>query len=141
MDNLMEIAMKTMENFDPSKDSVDDFEKLPDGEYTCLLEDVQARESETTGNNWISLKFTVISGDYENRVIFVNYFFTEKTTVRSIKAINKLAYDFGYQLPIEAFQDLESLAEMLNSMAGNQAIIKQTTSKNDYTNYKVTPIA
>lgn len=141
MDNLMEIAQQTMEKFNPETDSVDDFEKLPDGEYNCLLEDVQARESETTGNQWISFKFSVMNGDYENRFIFVNYFFTEKTVVRSIKAINKVAYMFGYQLPVEAFQDLENLAETLNTMAGNQAIVKQTTSKNDYTNYTVIPIA
>lgn len=140
MDNLMEIAQQTMEKFNPETDSVDDFEKLPDGEYTCLLEDVQARESETTGNQWISFKFSVMNGDYENRLIFVNYFFTEKTVVRSIKAINKVAYMFGYQLPVEAFQDLDNLAETLNVMAGNQAVVKQTTSKNDYTNYTVTPI-
>lgn len=140
MDDLLSIATKTMENFDPAVDKVDDFEKLPDGEYDCLLEDVTARKSEK-GTNWISFKFSVISGDYENRLIFVNYFFTEKTIERSIKGITKLAYDFGYEIPTDAFTSYESLAETLNAMAGNQATVKQSTSKNDFTNYKVTPIA
>ena len=75
MDDLLRIATKTMEGFNPATDKVDDFEKLPDGEYNCLLEDVTARKSEK-GTNWISFKFSVMSGDYENRLIFVNYFFT-----------------------------------------------------------------
>ena len=147
MDDLLSIATKTMENFDPAVDKVDDFEKLPDGEYEWLLEEVTARKSEK-GTNWISFKFSVISGDYENRFIFVNYFFTEKTIERSIKAITKLAYEFGYQISlVEIFsvstdttEQLNALAETLNTMAGNQATVKQTTSKNDFTNYKVTPI-
>lgn len=141
MDNLLEIATKTMENFDPAVDKVNDFENLPDGEYNCLLEDVTARKSEEKGTNWISFKFSVMDGDYENRLIFVNFFFTEKTIERSIKGITKLAYDFGYSLPADAFTTLETLAETLSGIAGNQATVKQTTSKNGYANYKVTPIA
>lgn len=139
MSNLLDIASKVMENFNPEVDKVDDFEKLPDGEYSCLLEDVTARENDK-GTNWISLKFSVMSGEYEGRLIFVNFFFTEKTIERSIKAITKLAYDFGYNLSVDTFADYSTLAETLNGMAGNQAIVKQTTSKNDFTNYKVTPL-
>lgn len=140
MEDLLNIAQKTMKNFNPATDTVDDFEKLPDGEYNCLLEDATKKKSDKTGNEWISLKFSIISGEYENRLIFVNYFFTEKTAERSIKTINKLAYEFGYELPVEAFTTLDSLAETLNGMAGNQAVVKQTTSKNDFTNFTVTPI-
>ena len=139
MDDLLNIATKTMEGFNPATDSVDNFEKLPDGEYNCLLEEITARKSEK-GTNWISFKFSVMDGDYANRLIFVNYYFTEKTMERSVKGITKLAYEFGYELPLEAFTSYESLAETLNGMAGRQAIVKQTTSKNDFANYKVTPI-
>ena len=140
MDDLLNIATKTMEKFNPATDSVDEFEKIPDGEYNCLLEEVTARKSENTGTNWISLKFSILDGEYENRLLFVNYFFTEKSTERSVKAISKLAYEFGYEIPIDSFATLETLAETLNSMAGNQAIVSQKTSKNDYANYKVTPL-
>lgn len=140
MDDLLNIATKTMEGFNPATDMVDDFEKLPDGDYSCLLEDVTARKNDK-GTNWICFKFSVMNGDYENRLIFVNFFFTEKTIERSIKGISKLAYDFGYELPIDAFSSLDNLAETLNQMAGNQATVHQTTSKNEFTNYKVTPIA
>lgn len=140
MEDLLNIANKVMENFNPAVDKVDDFENLPDGEYNCLLEDVTARKSEEKGTNWISFKFSIMSGEYENRLIFVNFFFTEKTIERSIKGITKLAFDFGYELPADAFTSYDTLAETLNSMAGNQATVKQTTSKNGFANYKVTPV-
>lgn len=140
MDNLLNIANKVMESFDPKTDKVDDFEKLPDGEYMCLLEEVTAKKSEK-GTEWIGFKFSIMNGDYENRLIFVNKFFTEKTVERSIKEITKLAFEFGYSLPADAFTSLETLAQYLNQMAGNQATVKQSTSKNDFTNYKVTPLA
>ena len=100
MEDLLNIAAKTMEKFDPATDKVDDYEKMPDGEYSCLLEDVKARKNDK-GTNWISLTFTVLEGDYENRKIFVNFFFTEKTVERSIKGITKMAYDFGYEFEEE----------------------------------------
>ena len=139
MDDLLNIANKVMEGFNPATDTVDNFEKIPDGEYNCILEDVTARKSEK-GTEWIGFKFSIMGGEYDNRLIFVNKFFTEKTVERSIKEITKLAFDFGYNLPAEAFTTLESLAETLNQMAGNQATVKQTTGKNDFTNFKITPL-
>ena len=140
MNDLLNLASKTMEGFNPATDSVDNFEKLADGDYDCVLDEVTARKNDK-GTNWISFKFSVLTGDCANRCIFVNYYFTEKTAERSIKAITKLAYEFGYEVPLEAFTSYESLAETLNAMAGNQAVVNQTTSKNDFTNYKVTPVA
>lgn len=139
MDDLLNIATKTMAGFDPATDKVDDFEEIADGTYSCLLEKVTARKSEK-GTNWISLDFSIMD-EGENRHIFVPYFFTEKTIERSIKAINKLAFDFGYTLPVESFTDLETLADTLNGMAGNQAEIVKKTSTSGFTNYKVTPLA
>lgn len=139
MDDLLNLASKTMEGFNPATDSVDNFEKLADGDYNCVLDEVTARKNDK-GTNWISFKFSVLEGDYANRLIFVNYYFTEKTAERSIKGITKLAYEFGYELPVEAFTTYQSLAETLNAMAGNQAVVTQTTGKNDFTNFKVTPV-
>ena len=141
MDDLLNIATKTMEGFDPATDSVDTFEEIKDGEYNALLEDVTARKNDK-GTNWISFKFSILDNEeYKNRFIFVNYFFTEKTIERSIKAINKVAYEFGYQLPVDAFTSLDTLAETLKGMAGNQAVVKKTTGNSGFVNYKVTPVA
>ena len=138
MDDLLNIATKTMEGFNPATDKVNDFEEIADGTYNCLLEKVTARKSEK-GTNWISLDFSIMDSE-DNRHIFVPYFFSEKTIERSIKAITKLAYEFGYELPIDAFTSYESLAETLNGMAGNQATVEKKTGKNEFVNYKVTPL-
>ena len=141
LDDLLSIASKTMEGFNPATDSVDDFEKLEDGEYSCILEEVTDRKNDK-GTNWVSCKYSIIEGDKANRIIFVNYFFTDKMVERSIKAVNKLAYDFGFELPVEAFTSLKTLAETLNNtIAGKQAIVKQSTGKNEFVNYTVTPVA
>lgn len=138
MMDLLSIANETLKGFDPATDQVDDFENLPDGEYNCLLEDVTNKKSEKTGSEWIGFKFSVLDGDYKGRYIFVNYFFTEKTTSRSIKQISKLTHDFGYELPIDSFQSMETLKETLTNLCGNTAIVTQTT-KNEFSNYKVVP--
>lgn len=138
MDDLLKIASDVMETFNPETDSADDYEKLPDDEYNCLLEEVTNKQNEK-GTVWISFKFSISDGKYANRIIFVNYYFTEKTTERSIKSLIKVAHDFGYELPIEAFGGMDTLTEALQGLSGNTALVKQTTSKNDFTNYKVTP--
>lgn len=139
MDDLLNIATKTMEGFNPATDKVDNFEEIADGSYSCLLEKVTARKNEK-GTNWISLDFSIMDSE-DNRHIFVNYFFTEKTVERSIKAITKLAYEFGYQLPVESFSSYETLADTLNGMAGNQAVVDKKTSNSGFVAYKVTPVA
>lgn len=141
MDDLLNIASNVMENFNPATDSVDTFEDIKDGEYHGLLESVTANQNDK-GTNWISFKFSILDNEeYKNRFIFVNYFFTEKMVERSIKALNKVAYEFGYQLPVESFASFETLAETLNGMAGNQAIVEKKTSNSGFVNYKVTPVA
>jgi hypothetical protein len=139
MNDLLNLASKTMEGFNPATDSVDNFEEIADGVYNCVLDDVTARKNDK-GTNWISFKFSILEGDYANRIIFVNYFFTEKMAERSIKGIIKLAYDFGYELPLETFTTYESIAETLKGMAGNTATVTKTTSKNNFANYTVTPV-
>lgn len=139
MDDLLNIATNVMEGFDPATDKVNDFEEIADGTYNCLLEKVTARKNDK-GTNWISFDWSQVSSE-DNRHIFVNYFFTEKMIERSIKALNKLAYEFGYQLPVESFTDLETLADTLNGMAGNQATITKKTSGSGFVNYTVTPQA
>lgn len=137
--SLLEIATETLKNFDPAKDSVDTFEEIPDGNYDAVLEKVTARKNDK-GTEWVSFEYSIIGGDFGGRKIFVNYFFTEKMIARSVKMLTKLAFEFGYELPIEVFETLEGLAETLDStFAGNTMSIEKSTSKNDFANYKVAP--
>lgn len=140
MENLLNIANEVLvtKGFDPKTDKVDDFEKLPDGEYSCLLEEVKNKKSEKTGTEWIEFKFSILDGEHKGRYIWVNYYFSVKTAQRSIRALKKLAYDFGFDLTVDSFASMDTLASTLNGLAGNVATVKQTT-KNDFSNYSVTP--
>ncbi len=144
MDELLAIAQKTMEGFNPATDKVDSYGEIADGVYNCLLEKVTARES-SKGTPFISLDFSVMDENIHGH-IFVPYFFSEKTIERSIKVVTKLAYEFGYELPTDAFTNMESLAQALDSMSGNQAVveIKTPKPKNEddkvFPNYKVQPV-
>lgn len=140
MENLLDIANEVLvtKGFDPAKDKVDDFEKLPDGEYSSLLENVAHKKSEKTGTEWIEFKFSILDGEFKGRYIWVNYYFSVKTAARSVKALKKLAYDFGFDLTVDSFTNMDFLAETLNGLSGRVAYVKQTT-KNDFSNYSVTP--
>ncbi|MEG0618861.1 MAG: hypothetical protein RR557_06145 [Bacilli bacterium] len=139
MDELLKVAELSMEKFNPATDSAENFEKLPDADYSCLLEEVTSRKNDK-GTEWISLKFSIMQGDYVDKVLFANYYFTEKTMLMNINKLRKLTYDFGYGIPVESFRTLDTLAEALNNMAGNQATVTQTTNKNGFSNYKITPL-
>lgn len=138
MDDLLSIASGIMEGFNPATDPVDNFENVADGEYNCLLEKVTYREN-AKGTKWVSFDYSIIDGEEMGRHIFVNYFFSEKMLETNIKKIIKVAFDFGYELPQDVFTSYEVLADYLNQMAGNQATVKQTTSKNGFANHTVTP--
>lgn len=138
--SLLDKAQEIMGAFDPETDTVDTFENLPDGTYHALLEKVEFRSNDK-GTQWISFEFSVLEeGDNLGRLMWDNRWFTEKSEDRSIKSVIKTAHDFGYELPAEAFVDLDTLAEYLNSMAGEQAMVTQKTNKSGFTNYTLEPV-
>ena len=78
MEELLQIAKETMEEFNPETDSVSDFEPIPDGEYNVLLEKVELKESQNGTTN-ISFEYSVLDGEQENKRIWDNHYLTAKT--------------------------------------------------------------
>jgi hypothetical protein len=141
MDDLLKIAGGIMDKFDPATDSASDFESLPDGDYTGLIEEVNNSRNEK-GTTWISMKVEVTDGDSKGRVIFVNYYFTEKMAERAIKEILIVVNQLGFEnLPLDAFKSMDSLAEALQALVGSDVSVNQKTSKNGFTNQTVSAIA
>lgn len=149
MSSILDIMNDGMKNFDPVNDSADDFEALPDGEYNCLIEEVTAKKNDK-GTNWINFKCSIIDGEYEHRFLFPNFFFSEKTAVRSGKQLQKIITGLGYDANVleimasassDSIEDqLKALASSLNEMSGNQVIVEQKTGSNDYVSHKITPL-
>lgn len=137
MDDLLKIAGNVMENFNPETDSASDFDNLPDGTYEVLITDVSHRTSEK-GTKSVALKTEITSEAHNGRFLFVNYYFTEKTTERSIKTVLKLVNTLGFEnLTVDAFKSIETLSDSLQALVGTEAIIKQTTSKSGFANQEV----
>ena len=140
MEDLMEKAEKVMAGFNPATDEVVNYDNPPDGVYECLVEKVTSGVTQQKGCPFIKFHYSILDENVSG-FLFVSYYFTDKTTDRSIKMLTKLAYEWGYTIPMEAFQNLETLAEALNNLAGNQATVEQKTKEGStYPNYKVTPV-
>lgn len=52
-----------------------DFEKLPEGEYTCTLEKLELGESQK-GNLMVKAQFRIVKGDHAKQCIFKNCILT-----------------------------------------------------------------
>ncbi len=141
MSDLFNKASEIMGNFNPATDNVSDFEEIKDGTYECIIEEITARTSQS-GNTYLSIKVSIMGDAFNGRLMFVPKYFSEKTIERSIKECIKLMDEYGYELPIEMFEDMDTLASgMDNAIAGSQIIVKKSTSKNDFTNYTLTAVS
>lgn len=131
--NLLDLASEVMKDFDPSKPISTDFEELEDGTYNCIVEKIQYRQN-VKGTEWINFDCTIVGS---NRHIFINKFFTEKTAKKSLTEINKLVFELGYKIPLEAYATVETLSEVLKLLKGEQLEIEKKTSNTGFVNYKM----
>ena len=58
-----------------------DFESLPEGWYTLKADKAELRTSPTSGNEYISVTFSVNEGQYKNRLVWHNFTLTAKSLV------------------------------------------------------------
>lgn len=49
----------------------DSFEALPEGEYECVVEDAQVRESKSSDNPYINFEMKVLDEEFEDRRIWI----------------------------------------------------------------------
>jgi hypothetical protein len=62
-------------------DSVSDFAPLPDGEYTCVLADIETDITRAGDPMW-KLRWTVEGGEHAGRILFDNLVFSAKAMPR-----------------------------------------------------------
>ena len=98
--SLMDKAINIMAGFNPATDSVSNFEEIKDGTYECVIEEIIGKVSENTGNEYLTIKFSVVGEECNGRLIYVNKYVTEKTESRTIKECLKLMHDYDYELPL-----------------------------------------
>lgn len=112
MQDFLELTQGLLKN--------NDFEEkaptIPDGDYTVELANVLKKTSQN-GNEYISLVLKVTDGEYTNRTIYDNIFFTPKTAEGNIKRIYKLAEMSSVDLV--PFTDVDSIVTFMTSMMGS----------------------
>ncbi|MFV0395100.1 MAG: DUF669 domain-containing protein [Coprobacillaceae bacterium] len=121
---------------------VDEFAEIPDGVYECAIEEVTSKSKSDTGTEWVSMQMDILDGDNVGQKIFIPYFLVGKNLrdfqiKRSINDLQELVKLYDYELPIEAFADMETLAGNIRTLVGELATVTKTTNKSGYANYKI----
>jgi len=68
-------------------DEASDYSPIPEGQYACECDEVNEKETRNGDEMW-SIKWTVISGEYEGKSFFDNLVFTEAALPR-VKMVAK----------------------------------------------------
>lgn len=136
---LRDIALETLENFDPAKDSPNGQENIPAGEYDIVVEKAGFRVYDS-GYDALVIQTKVVEGPMIDRTETINmnvdpgykvnqdYPFLMK---RNIKLISQLAFACDFDLTEDDWEDQQSLGDAFAEKAvGRQFVLKITESKN-----------
>src|SRR5690625_7564397 len=107
--SLMDIANEILqEGWDPKKDSVNEYDNLPDGTYYAMLENVEWRVSDS-GFEWLNLAFEITDGEREGKKFFgMIRFNNEQFQARNIKLAMQTTETNGVKLKPETFAKPET---------------------------------
>lgn len=113
--NLMSLMGEIYgEGFDREKDAVTDYEEIPDGVYSAVVEKFEHKTSENTGNSWFCFWLQITSGNYQGKKYFANLWLTEKAAKTSLKKLSKYAFFMGIDIQPQDLADIKSLVNKMN---------------------------
>ena len=135
MDDLLTLASELAENNNYKTADSNYEEKKPDGVYSVLIESIKLRTSESTGTQWFSIVAKVLEGDYVEDKFYVSYFLTEKTIKRTLSKLMKLINSCGYDIDVAMFTDVDTIAEGLQEIVGNNLYLEKKTSGKGFIDY------
>lgn len=127
--SLMDLAAGILEEgWDPKKDSVNEWDNLPDGTYYAMLENVEWRVSDS-GFEWLNLVFEITDGEHEGKKFFgMISFNNEQFQARNIKLAMQTAAAVGVTLQPEDFAEPETaLVEAFQDGLGQEVDLTLTT--------------
>ncbi|APX73133.1 hypothetical protein M5C72_08575 [Companilactobacillus allii] len=132
---LRERAAGISKGFDASKDDINGYEGLPDGEYRVFVSNVQHSDYDQ-----LSIKATVVEGENDGRIEFLNLGLDEVTSSgkkipdfvidRNIKTIMKLGLVLGIAITDDAWDDMNLLVEEFKPAVGKQFIMHLENREN-----------
>lgn len=135
MEDIELKAEELLKGYDPSEEPLMEFERIPDGTYTGVIEKIEWRKSEQKGTPFVMLTILIDSGEYENRKEFISYFFTKKTAKWSARRLMHLAYTAGSELQAAHFASMDTIVEALNETIFGKLVEFTKVTKNDFPNF------
>lgn len=137
-------ADKLNKDMQDAKENGGNFEKLPEGEYTCKLEKMELGES-SKGAAMIKAQFRIVKGDHKKQCIFKNCVLTgtKNDGFMMLKAKEFLeSLDSGIDV---VFKDWEQFNDLILDIAeavqnDNLQYVLDLENDGDYQNFEIIDI-
>lgn len=124
--SLLDLANKTMAEFDPKKDNINaGNQALPAGEYEMIIENI-GHDSFESGWDCLTIVFQVVSGEQVGRKEFNRISFAE--TAKSGKAIPDFVLDRNIKF-VSKLASLTGIPMKADYFAGNETDVHENLSK------------
>lgn len=81
-------------------EDAEDFSPIPDGEYLCVLDEVEETTTRESADDMWKLKWKVAEGPCENRVIFDQIIFSERGLKRVKLVLRRIGLDVSGRLEL-----------------------------------------
>ncbi|EFR30706.1 DUF669 domain-containing protein [Eremococcus coleocola] len=137
--SLKEVALETLNNYNPATDNPNSQGIIPAGEYDTVISKAGYRAYQS-GYDAVALEFTVVGGDYDGRRELVNlnvdpeYPNNKKYPsflTKNIKLISQLAFAADFNLDDDDWEDQMTLGDVIGEKAmGAQMVLEITESEN-----------
>lgn len=127
-----------------------EFKEVPDGVYTCLINEMELGRSKSSGMPMVKVRFKIVGGEFDGQLMFAN-----KLLLRSldgstndgflVRNCNKFLESFGVVASVQ-LTTLPQYAQTINTIAANAIgsnlmyAVNKTTKNNNgksFTDYTI----
>lgn len=138
MENIEFDLEKELLQYNPAEEPKNEFEKLPDGDYRGVIDEVVSGITPKKGTPYILIKVDLFDDNYTGRKEFIYFFMSQKMAPFNAKRLMHLAYSAGNILEAGHFKDLQTATEALSKCLNGKEVSFIKKTKNDFANYDLT---
>lgn len=128
---MSDILNELNDIFNEVKDQDQEFEKLPDGEYLCIIEDIIQKDSKA-GNPGVLATLSITYGEHANKKIWKWFNLTGKDEKQLRNNLQRYALEIR-KLGVSTDRGLNGTFDQFPALEGMEVVAKIKTSKG-YTN-------
>lgn len=123
-----------------------DFEEVPVGKYEVRIEGMELKPTKTTGAPMLAVKFRIVHGDFENRLIFMNQVIlmgNEHDAMR-VSIANRFLESLGTDVPVdfEGVEEYQALIERIFNTLDQMGLeyLLDFGERNGFKTYKIAEV-